>query len=525
MSTDNYIRYARHDLPVVLNQTEQAMLAARTPIWQAHGRLVQPIRLDAPDVDGDGIMRSAGALVIHSVNDHLLLEHFLTSAKYAIKDRKGKWRRGAPPVELARHYSARGTWGLRVLRGIVEAPTLRPDGSILSEPGYDPATGIFLDTGGATFPSVPDSPSRDDALAALAVLKDVIKDFPFIPDEDDPVGQRSAYRSVALSGMLTAVCRKALRTAPGHGIDATDRGTGKTLLGNTIATIATGREAATISQGKSEEEFDKRLFSALLKGDPVITIDNIERPVASDEFCTVLTSPEWQCRVLGASINRTVGTNVLFLLNGNGLTFRGDISTRVLMCRMDAGVENPGARRFDRDLKTWVPEHRVELVVAALTVLRAFVVAGRPGLDDLEPFGRFEDWSDLVRGALVWLGEPDPCATRRSIDAHDPEREALSTLMRAWREAIGTQEWVTAKQLAEKADQRSGADFDFHEREDSPTDRLRSALRGINERYDNPKSLGQSLSRYIGRIVDGACIREHAIVGEPKVYRLEDVSG
>src|SRR5690606_23832657 len=186
---------------------------------------------------------------------------------------------------------------------------------------------------------------------------------------------------------------------------------GKTLLCDTISMIATGRNSATISQGKSDEEFDKRLFSALLKGDPVLTIDNIERPVSSDEFCTVLTSEEWQCRVLGASVNRTVGTNVLFLLNGNGLTFKGDIRTRVLMCRMDARVEDPGARRFDRDLRTWVPEHRAELVVAALTVLRAFVVAGRPGLDKLTPFGRFEEWSDLVRGALVWLGEPDPCET------------------------------------------------------------------------------------------------------------------
>lgn len=524
MSADDYIRYARHNLPAVLDLSEQALLNARSPVWQMNGRLVQPIRINNPNSGDGGVARPTGALVLHPVNEHLMLEHFLRAAKFAIKDRKGKWKRSAPPVELARHYIARGMWGLPVLTGIVEAPTMRPDGSILSEPGYDAATGIYLDTGGIVFPAVPDRPGREDSLAALAVLKDVIKDFPFVPDEGEPAGGRSAYRSVALSGILTAVCRKGLRTAPAHGIDATDRGTGKTLLSNTIARVATGRASATMSHGKSEEEFDKRLFSVLLKGDSVITVDNIERPIQSEEFCTVLTSEEWQCRVLGASVNRTVGTNVLFLLNGNGLTFKGDMSTRVVMCRMDAGVENPGGRRFDRDLSVWVPDHRAELVVAALTVLRAFVVAGRPGLDVLEPFGRFEDWSNLVRGALVWLGEPDPCVTRRVINAHDPDREALTMLLHAWREAIGTEEWVTAKQLAEKADPRGSAEIGHVDAEDSPADRLREALINITPRYDNPISLGQSLSKYIGRIMDGLCIREHVVLGEPKTYRIEAVS-
>src|SRR5690606_3990739 len=118
----------------------------------------QPIRLDASGADEGGVMRRAGALVIHPMNEHLLLEHMMTSARFATRNRQGKWVQAAPPLELAKHYAARGTWRLRVLRGIIEAPTMRPDGSILSEPGYDPATGIYLDTGGVVFPAIPDRP-------------------------------------------------------------------------------------------------------------------------------------------------------------------------------------------------------------------------------------------------------------------------------------------------------------------------------------------------------------------------------
>ncbi|WP_457939827.1 hypothetical protein [Mesorhizobium sp. 10J20-29] len=519
------VKYSRPELPRCLNETEAELRRSVAPIWQMRGRLVEMIRLDADD-ESEGVKRHAGALQIHVLNDHRLLELMLGSVKFASwNERRKVWVRSAPPLEFSRHYNARGAWGLRVLRGIVEAPTMRPDGTILSQPGFDDLTGIYLDTGGVEFPPIPDQPTRSQALAALGKLKDVIKDFPFVLDDQNDPLEESAYRSVALSAILTAVSRKALRTAPGHGFDATSMATGKTLLCDTISMIATGRPASTISQGKNEEEFNKRLFSILLQGDPVITIDNIEQPVRSDEFCTVLTSETWQCRVLGISGNRTVMTNVLFLLNGNGLTFEGDIRTRVLICRMDSRVEDPGARRFDRDLREWVPQHRAELVVAALTALRAFVVAGRPGLDKLPAFGRFEDWSDLVRGALVWLGEPDPCATRQDIDAHDPEREALSALHRAWRDVIGAKNLVTAKALIEAASPDLLENVADNDQKAAAAERLRDALEGISPRYSNPKVLGTYLSKYVGRIVDGYCIREHAILGKSKEYLLDIAIG
>jgi hypothetical protein len=47
-------------------------------------------------------------------------------------------RRTRPPG-ACRRSSARGEWeAIEPLEGIVEAPMLRPDGSVLTKPGYDP---------------------------------------------------------------------------------------------------------------------------------------------------------------------------------------------------------------------------------------------------------------------------------------------------------------------------------------------------------------------------------------------------
>ena len=93
-------------------------------------------------------------------------------------------------------------------------------------------------------------------------------------------------------------------------------------------------------------------------------------------------------------------------------------------------------------------------MAAALTLLRAFIVAGRPGLSEIEPFGRFEDWSNLVRGALIWLGEADPCNTRGMIVQQDNKREALTALMNAWQKTIGFRKWVAAKEILDTAEKQ-----------------------------------------------------------------------
>ncbi len=181
------------------------------------------------------------------------------------------------------------------------------------------------------------------------------------------------------------------------------------------------------------------------------------------------------------------------MATGNNLAFEGDMTRRAVMCRMDAGIENPEGRSFDVDLKAWVPAHRVRLVAAGLTILRAFVCAGRPGLKRLAPFGSFEEWSDLIRGALVWLGEPDPCLTIKHIVADDPVKAQLLAFFKAIYDTMGDQPFTARSLITAGRDDPEGTDL---------TDAIHAA-----DPKGNPVTLGIHLKAHQNKIVGGLTLR------------------
>ena len=190
----------------------------------------------------------------------------------------------------------------------------------------------------------------------------------------------------------------------------------------------------------------------------------------------------------------SVNTNALITATGNNLIFAGDMTRRALLCRMDAGMEHPEGRSFDLDLRTWVPANRVRLVAAGLTILRAFVVAGRPGLDRLKPFGSFEAWSNLVRGALVWLGEPDPCITRKHIAADDPVKAQLAAFFTTAHNVMEDR-WFTAGDLLKKR-------FDEVDDHDDISDIIYAVLPSANV-----LSMGRYLKANENKIIGGLTLR------------------
>lgn len=517
------VKYRETRLQDMLDTAEECFVEQEIGLYQMAGRLVEVIRLDKGiemrDRKGQLVLRRpAGALVLNEVTSHRLRELLITAVRwYRLDKRNNQWMPGAVPLDFAKHLLDRGTWKLPVLEGIVETPVLRKNGTVLDQKGYDPEMRVYMDPNITTFPEVPENPTRDDALKAIAKLKDVIKDFPFIPDDPELDEYSSAGRSVVLSAYLLSLSRKAMTKAPAHAIDATTMATGKSLLCDTISILATGRNAITMSQGADDVEFDKRMFSLLLKGGPVVVVDNIGREVSSDEFCTILTSNVWQSRVLGVSKTATVNCASTFLLNGNGLIFKGDVSTRAVLCKLDADMERPQERKFDRNLEVWMPEHQGELVQAALTAIRAFVVAGYPGAKDLTP-SRFDDWDRFVRGTLVWLGEPDPWDTVASIRSADPERDNLAMLLAGWDKAFGSTK-VTAKEVVDY--QLGDVDIDpLHS--EAAAEELDAALRAIMPGKAGPSVRG--LSRYLtkvnGRIVNGVKVVAIPIPGHAALYML-----
>jgi hypothetical protein len=168
---------------------------------------------------------------------------------------------------------------------------MRPDGSILSTPGYDEATGLFL-CADEHWPETPDAPTRADAEAGLRALLEPFAEFPFVDD---------AGRTVLIAAILTALQRRLLESAPLFGFDAPAQRTGKSLLAEAVGIIAAGRRPAAMTAAADRDEFRKAITAVLRGGHLIVIFDNVMHPLGSPDLAKALTQSEYADRLLGAT--------------------------------------------------------------------------------------------------------------------------------------------------------------------------------------------------------------------------------
>jgi RepB DNA-primase from phage plasmid len=496
-------------LPAVVDQAEAALINRDPELYEFGDELVRPAMLPiriARDRETAGLR-----LVTIGINE--LIERMTKAADFQRFDKRSEEFVSIDcPKPVAATYLERiGERRLCKLTAITTCPVLRPDGTILNRVGFDEQTGILFDPRGAVFPAIPVTPTKAEASAALAELKLLISEFPFVD---------AASRSVALSGMLTAVSRLAVSFAPMHAFDAPSAGTGKSKLIDCCSLNATGHEAPVIAQGKTEEEMEKRLGAALIAGDRIISIDNCERPLGGELLCQALTQRLLKPRVLGQSKNVTVPNAALYFARGNNLRLTGDMPRRASVGRLDAGVERPENREFTiEDPVYTLKRERPRYVAACLTILRAYIVAGAPG--QARPLGGFEKWSRLVRDALIWLGEADPLDTMERTREQDPQREALTAVLDQW-SAVLQNKRVSAKQLIDTAtDFDAKESFDAKKRFLHPEFREALLIVAADAGHINSRRLGRWLSDNQGKIVDGLRLIVDGHSGGVALYRLQ----
>ncbi len=398
------------------------MHATHDVLFQRGPNVVRVVRRPAMSVRA--YKQPAGGLAITAVDKNYLVEQLTRCAVWQRYDnRKQDWRQSNAPELVAQTYLARsGHWKLPRLMGVISAPTLRPDGTLLQTPGYDADTATWFDPCGVSFPVVPVKPSKAQVVDAADVLFKAVDTLPFVSTCD---------ASVAVSLMLTSLVRRSLPSAPMGAITAPTPGSGKTLLGDCIAILATGISAPAMQFPNTDEEAEKVVLSVLMEGNPVVLIDNVERPLQGAWLCSILTSESHQGRMLGRNEMVSVPTTTLFLATGNKLVIQGDLRTRTLLCRIDPKHEKPEERAFKEDLRLQFTRQRPQLVAAALTLMRGYLAAGERA-SVFRPWGRFEAWSKFCREPLMWLGLSDPCESYDLIAQDDPERQEHVQLLTLW---------------------------------------------------------------------------------------------
>lgn len=435
--TQRIIRVLAGRRHVAADQGLGAMSAAGVPFYQRDRSLVRAGIAKAKASDGSVVDVPSIVPVLTPVLARALGQ----SAEWERVNKDGEVIRIDPPKEVVEQIAAMfGDWPFPPLAGVIGTPTMRPDGSLLLTPGYDAATGLVL-MSPPPIPSIPDHPTKRDALDALALLYSLLDEFPFTGNDS---------LAVALSMLLTPVLRGALPPAvPMHVVAAPLAGTGKSYLADIASFLATGERCAVISVSSQQDETEKRLHGAALAGYPLIALDNCNGVLTGDFLAQVTERPICQIRPLGTSgVIRVANTFTIFA-NGNNVSVAADLVRRTLLCTLDANMEDPQNQVFSHNPLKTLAADRGKYVAACLVIARAYICAGMPG--KLKPFASFERWSDLIRSGLVWLGWPDPLNTTAAIRAEDPARNERATVFEAWANTLVVGEKYVAGDLIKVA--------------------------------------------------------------------------
>lgn len=318
-----------------------------------------------------------------------------------------------------------------VLDGVTHTPLLRPDGTILGVPGYDPATRLLY-LPECAVPVVADNPSGEDVALARKWIDYLVKDFPFVTP-----GDRANFLGMLITPLLRAILPPPW---PQLGLNAPQRGSGKTLLATVLRILHGGEEHPAPGSGKQSDvdEELRKVISTILTDSTgqVVVFDNMTGIFRSGMMAKLLTGHTWADRGLGRMKSVRAVNDRLWVLTGNNLQVGGDLARRTVWCSIDAKTEFPENRTdiTEGNLPAWTEANRGTLLWAALVLCKV----AYPGLAAL-PAPRkdsYGQWEAGVRHVLKTAGIPggfrEAAAEPTRIGADDEEWSKFLATVHAW---------------------------------------------------------------------------------------------
>lgn len=390
-----------------------------------------------------------------------------------------------PPMAVVKDMMAAPEFPLPVIARIVEAPVFGREGELTLRPGYHPHSRTYYWSSGISIPAV-GRPDPDQLQRAKRLLLDeLLGDFPFVAESE---------RAHAVAALLGPFVREMIAgPTPLHLIEAPAPGTGKSLLADVIAIPATGRPAATMTEGRDEDEWRKRITSILIAAPTYVLIDNIRRKLDSASLAAALTSQTWLDRILGRSELTTLPVRAVWLATGNNPALTTEMARRTVRIRLDAKVARPWQREGFRhkDLRSWAYAHRGELIWATLTLVQAWVDAGMQPGDYV--LGQYEAWARVVGGILDNAGIRGFLGNLEELySAADEEMAQWEAFFEAWWVKFGS----AARPLSELFDLAEQQDLLLlvrgHGNERSQKIRMGKALAQMRDRQVGPFRLIQT---------------------------------
>jgi hypothetical protein len=380
----------------------------------------------------------------------LLADHTFT---YRLKTRKGDdgqpdtyEEEATPGAQSLSAALARKTWpGLLPLHGIVGAPVLRPDGTLLQEGGYDESTGLYL-ASRVPLDRVPAEPTAEQVKEARQfLLETFLRDFPWVSNAD-----RANYVGV----LVTPILRRYLRTLiPFVVFTATMPGSGKTIL-TCGPGMLYGQRVLTWTQ--SDEELRKSITAVLAEPVGTVIFDNLAEGTIIDSpvLARLITDRTWADRILGGNKIGGGANDRLWSATGNNLMLGGDMATRTVLVRLDPNMPRPEERTGFKipNLDQWIldPANQRRVLWHLLILVIDWTRAGAPRLPGVT-MRQFTPWAEAVGGFLAHHAIDGFLSNVQTVRDIDDENATWTAFLARWRKLIGA-ERKTSREVRRSAE-------------------------------------------------------------------------
>ncbi|HYH69321.1 MAG TPA: hypothetical protein VD866_31800, partial [Urbifossiella sp.] len=334
-----------------------------------------------------------------------------------------------------------GGWpGVPELKAVANCPVVTAASGLLTRPGFDPASGVYLlPSGHHDVDPIPERPDADDVEQAKELLLgELLGDFPF---------RDEASRANTLALFILPFVRDLIRgPTPLHHIDAPQEGTGKSLLAQTWAAVALGRELPSFGEVTKADDWQKTLLAALMEAPPVVFLDNLNQTLDSGTLASALTSPVVSGRLLGFSRIVSAPVRNVWISSANNLTMSRELVRRTVAIKLLPNRKHAYQNKtYRHQLPDWAELQRGKLVWACLVLCQAWVARGKPPGRKL--LGRFESWSMVIDGILWNAGIDGLLANMDDFrDGAVDEQDDWDGFVALWWEQYGNR-WVTVRDL------------------------------------------------------------------------------
>lgn len=366
-----------------------AALALCEDVFVRDGKLVRVV--DA--LETDGVVR------VEPIPTPRLREVLSRCARWVERADEGPEHRAVcVPGHVVRAVAARGSWpGMRPLRAVVTRPILRPDGSVLAEPGYDPSTHVYLAVRRSAG-TIPTQPS--DAAGALNRLRIVAAGLSITDDY---------FVAAWIAVVATSLARHAFSGPSPLFVFLRDEGANDAAL-PTITALSTQAEAPARVAAIDLAQRPARVLASLRGDDPFVAIDQFHALDAAT-----------QLRVCDVLLAERAAQRFTWITAVSRRVLDPEVAARVVAVGRREKMHSVPSQRTPR-----LGVDRAKMAALVLALLAAHPVeTGEDELDD----PTLHAWSARVEDALLAAGLPRILDVQPiDVVSHEPAAIVMRTI-------------------------------------------------------------------------------------------------